>query len=237
VANDILVPAEQNLNLNSVMANMMVDEGVTITEATVWIFYDEWGYPYMYPGYELTSQTIVPSSLTAQGSADGMDFYEVMFDLDPIVLEGDEEFDSRYWVGISATTSDGSNPLWEITDSDMVGQPASNSSGDWFAHYDSNKDGTYTFFAECGPMSGTDPGDDPVEDPGYECETSLEGDIDPVGDGQNCRYNSQVVANDIRVPAGSDKVLESVLARLILNSGATTDGVSVRFYEDNDGLP
>ena len=237
VANDILVPADHDLTLNSVMANMMVNEGVNITEAIIWIFLDEYGYPYMYPGYEVTSQTVIPSSLSLQGTADGKDFYEVTFDLDPILLEGIEEWDKRYWVGISASTSDSSDPYWEITGDDIISQPAANSSGSWFNLYDPDKDGTYIFTADCEPMGGSDPGDDPVEDPGYECETSLDGDIDYTGDGQNCSYNTRIVANDIVVPAGSDKVLEAVMPRIILNPEVVIDGVSINIYKDDNGIP
>ncbi|WP_310993769.1 hypothetical protein, partial [Aequorivita marina] len=140
-ANDILVPVDSDLTLNSIMANMAIAEGETITSATIWIFEDEYGYPYMYPGYEVTSQVVVPTSHTFLYNDADMDLYEVLWDLTPIVLEGQSEYETRYWVGISATTSDGGTPIWEVTNEDMIGQPAAYSTGSWFDLYDTSKDG------------------------------------------------------------------------------------------------
>jgi len=239
-ANDIVVPADSNLTLNGIMANMILEEGETITSAKIWIFADEFGYPYMYPGYEVTSQVVTSTSQTLVGSDNGMDFYEVEWDLSPIILEGRSDYTTRYWVGISATTTNGSTPFWEVTTDDMIGQPAMYSTGSWFAMYHFSQDGTYIFYAECGPL---DPGGggDPGNDPGETCDVSLETDINFVGEGINCIYsghsNTRYAANDLIVTQGTDKVLTAIKPSLILNAGVTIDGVQVRIYKDDHGLP
>src|SRR5690554_2571453 len=128
-ANDILVPVDTDLTLNAIMANMVLEEGEIITSATIWVFEDEYGYPYMYPGYELTSQVVSPTSHTFLNNDYGMDFYEILWDLTPIILEGQSDYDTRYWIGISAITSNGSTPYWEVTSNNMIGQPAAYSTG------------------------------------------------------------------------------------------------------------
>src|SRR5690554_3145990 len=239
-ANDIVVPADSNLTLNGIMANMILEEGETITSAKIWIFADEFGYPYMYPGYEVTSQVVTSTSQTLVGSDNGMDFYEVEWDLSPIILEGRSDYTTRYWVGISATTTNGSTPFWEVTTDDMIGQPAMYSTGSWFAMYHFSQDGTYIFYAECEPL---DPGGggDPGNDPGETCDVSLETDINFVGEGINCIYsghsNTRYAANDLIVTQGTDKVLTAIKPSLILNAGVTIDGVQVRIYKDDHGLP
>src|SRR5690554_6133777 len=240
-ANDILVPADSNLTLNSIMANMVIEEGETITSATIWIFQDEYGYPYMYPGYEVTSQDVTPTSHTLVSSGSGMDFYEVVWDLSPILLEGQSDYATRYWIGISATTTDGSTPYWEVTSNDMIGQPAAYSTGSWFDMYDTSKDGTYIFYAECEPIDDQGGGGDPGNDPGEECDVSLEADTNFVGEGINCIYsghsNTRYAANDFIVAQGTDKVLTAIKPSLILNAGVSVDAVQVRIYKDNNGLP
>src|SRR5690554_6539488 len=240
-ANDILVPADTNLTLNSIMANMVIEEGETITSATIWIFEDEYGYPYMYPGYEVTSQVVTPASDTLVSSGSGMDFYEVVWDLSPILLEGQSDYATRYWIGISATTTDGSTPYWEVTSNDMIGQPAAYSTGSWFDMYSTSKDGTYIFYAECEPIDDEGGGGDPGNDPGEACDVSLEADTNFVGEGINCVFsghsNTRYAANDFIVAQGTDKVLTAIKPSLILNAGVSVDAVQVRIYKDNNGLP
>lgn len=95
-ANDILVPVDRNLKLNSLNVNLIIDENVTVTSVKVWIFYDEYGYPYMYPGYEHSSQTVTPADMTIVGNGPDKEFYEIFLELDPILLAGNEEYDTRY---------------------------------------------------------------------------------------------------------------------------------------------
>ncbi|HLW33019.1 MAG TPA: fibronectin type III domain-containing protein, partial [Aequorivita sp.] len=239
-ANDILVPVDSDLTLNSIMANMAIEEGETITSATIWIFEDEYGYPYMYPGYEVTSQVVVPTSHTLLNNDSGMDFYEVLWDLTPIVLEGQSEYQTRYWVGISATTSDGSTAYWEVTDNDMIGRPSAYSTGSWFDIYNSSLDGSYIFSAECEPREGGG-GGDPGGDPGEECDIALETDTDFLGDGINCIFSghnsTRYAANDLIVEQGTDKVLTAIKPSIILNAGVGIDVVQIRVYKDNSGLP
>ena len=238
-ANDILVPADSDLTLNAIMANMVIEEGETITSATIWIFEDEYGYPYMYPGYEVTSQVVTPTSHTLLNNDAGMDFYEVLWNLTPIVLDGREDFATRYWVGISATTSNGSTAKWEVTSDQMIDRPAAYSTGSWFDIYNSSMDGTYIFFAECEPLQGGGGGD--PGDPGEVCDISLATDNNFLGEGINCIFlghsNTRYAANDITVPSGRDMILTAIKPSLILDAGVAIDGVKVKTYKDNNGLP
>ncbi|MGB0788139.1 MAG: proprotein convertase P-domain-containing protein, partial [Marinirhabdus sp.] len=49
--------------------------------------------------------------------------------------------------------------------------------------------------------------------------------------------NPFIAANDFRVPADQDFILEMITANLIADPGATITGVEVRYYEDAGGLP
>src|SRR5690554_3800837 len=228
-ANDILVPADSNLTLNSIMANMVIEEGETITSATIWIFQDEYGYPYMYPGYEVTSQVVTPSSHTLVSSGSGMDFYEVVWDLSPILLEGQSDYATRYWIGISATTTDGSTPYWEVTSNDMIGQPAAYSTGSWFDMYDTSKDGTYIFYADCEPI---DSGGGGTTDCGAEIANG------GFNDGIQCNENDdQIAANDILVPADTNLTLNSIMANMVIEEGETITSATIWIFEDEYGYP
>src|SRR5690554_5252228 len=227
-ANDIVVPADSNLTLNGIMANMILEEGETITSAKIWIFADEFGYPYMYPGYEVTSQVVTSTSQTLVGSDNGMDFYEVEWDLSPIILEGRSDYTTRYWVGISATTTNGSTPFWEVTTDDMIGQPAMYSTGSWFAMYHFSYDGTYIFYAECGPL---DPGGGTTD---CGSEISNGGFIEGIACNE---ANSEIAANDIVVPADSNLTLNGIMANMILEEGETITSAKIWIFADEFGYP
>src|SRR5690606_38475740 len=156
-------------------------------------------------GYEHSSLVESPASHNIIMSDYGMDMQEVLWDLStPFFLEGNADYDTRYWVGISATTSDGSTPFWEMTGHNSVGQPAAFSTGSWFDLNSSGYDGAYIFTAECQTMA-------------VEGEVECDFSIASVGftEGISCNAaNGVIVAIDILVLAEQNLYLNAVLANM-----------------------
>lgn len=237
VANDIIVPAGFDLKLDSMLINLVAIENVSISTVTTWVFYDQGGHPYGSQGDELISQTHVPKRITQLGGQSGVSFYEVVIDLDSIILQGNLDEEERYWIGISAITSDSSTIYWEISDNDLIGQPVASSNDGAFVVNQYNKEGTYIFYSECSRTNDNAEGG-PGEYTGEVCNITLNADVNFSGDGVNIDYfNNRIVANDIIVRAGTDKTLTAVMPRLILESGDDISGAEISVYKDNGGIP
>lgn len=150
VANDIIIPADHNMTITAIMPSIAMGSGVTVTSAIIKIYNDGSGRPV---GTPLTSQTVTPTSHTYQGNGLGMNFSDVLFDLTPIDLAGSAGADFRYWISLQVATSNNSTAYMETTRGSAVGAPIAYSDGGGFIIIDQAKDGVYTFFADCQPMT------------------------------------------------------------------------------------
>ncbi len=226
-ANDLVIPIGSNLTLESVSANLSMLKSDSITAVKVWVFYDSYGYPYGIPGDEVTTQTIKPTSLNAIGENGDTAYYQLNVELSPIVLFGNKDYETRYWVGLSVYTADSSTVLWEVTDETMIGKPATYSTGSWFDMYDTSLDGTYTFEATCSPIE---------DDSDLDCGAAIASDGFHSYLACNAA-NNEIVANDILVPAEFDLRLDSIKAYLVLEGNATISTVDVMVFPDIYGYP
>lgn len=151
VAVDVIVPADQNLTLNSITPSLGIEEGVTLNSVLVTIYNNANGVP----GNPIEApQTLVPTSSTFKGSQFGMDFSNVVLDLDPVFLQGSIGSETHYWIAIQISTSNNSNGYIEHTSETAIGYPLAFSSGVGFVIPDETKDGVYSLSAVCEPLSG-----------------------------------------------------------------------------------
>lgn len=150
VANDIIIPADHNMTLTAIMPSIAMNSGVTVASAIIKIYNNGSGRPV---GTPLTSQTVTPTSQTFQGNGLGMNFSNVLFDLTPIELAGSAGAEFRYWISIQVTTSNNSTAYMETTRGSAIGSPLAYSDGGSFVIINEAKDGVYTFFADCEPMT------------------------------------------------------------------------------------
>ena len=150
VANDIIVPADHNMTLTAIMPSIAMGSGVTVTQGIIKIYNDGSGRPV---GSPITTQTVVPTSHTYQGNGLGMSFSDVLFDLTPIDLSGSAGAEFSYWISIQVKTSNNSTAYMETTRGSAIGKPLAYSDGGGFIIINDEKDGVYTFFADCEPMT------------------------------------------------------------------------------------
>ena len=147
---DLIVPADNNLTLNSITPSFGMMTGVTATSVLVTIYNNANGVP----GNSVDSQTIIPTSHTFKGSQFGMDFSDVLLELDPVTLSGSAGSEINYWIALQITTSNDTDGYLEQTAELVVGNPLAFSSGAGFIIPEAFKDGVYSLTADCEPMSG-----------------------------------------------------------------------------------
>ncbi|MDD4760481.1 MAG: hypothetical protein PHU66_06685 [Bacteroidaceae bacterium] len=150
IANDIIVPADHNLTLKAIMPSIAMGSGVTVTSGLIKVYSDASGLPV---GTPLATQTVTPTSHTYKGSGLGMDFSNVLFDLNPIELSGSAGAEFSYWISLQVTTSNNSTAYMETTRNTSIGHAIAYSDGNNFIIISNDKDGVYTFYADCEPMT------------------------------------------------------------------------------------
>lgn len=170
VAVDVIVPADNNLTLNSITPSLGMEAGVTATSVLITVYNNANGVP----GNAIDSQTITPTSHTFKGSQFGMDFSEVLLELAPLSLSGSAGSEIRYWVALQITTSNNSDGYMEHTSEVAIGFPlAFSSGGGGFIIPDAAKDGVYSLTADCEPMTGN-------SFPAPYCGSLVFGTIEPI---------------------------------------------------------
>ncbi len=150
VATDIIVPADKDLTIISYTPSIGMNSGTTVTSVRLRIYNNGNGVP----GALLATQTIVPTSQTFKGSNFGMNFSDVLLDLDPITLEGSAGSEINYWIAIQVTTSNNTTAFIETATVGKIGAALAFSDGGNFIIPDPNKEGVYSLVAECTPMDG-----------------------------------------------------------------------------------
>ena len=169
VANDIIVAADTKTTLKAIMPSIGMNAGVTATSVRVRIYNDANGIP----GTLLNTQNIVPTSQVVKGSNYGVNFSNVLVNLDPFVLNGSAGSEIKYWVAIQVTTSNNSTAYMETTMGSMVGNPLTFSDGGNFITPNAAQDGVYTFYADCEPLIATG-------FPAPYCGALVYGNIEPI---------------------------------------------------------
>ncbi len=153
VAHDIQVPADQNMMLEVINANVFIGasgSGVNAAFVDIYIWGDNGGQPdpgnviATVPGFTPTSQTVV-------GSNFGFDVWNVELDHPDVMLDGQVGSTTTYWIGLSVEATDGTNVFWENSTAGLVGFGEAYNDGSGFV-IDSTLEGVYTFTANCEDM-------------------------------------------------------------------------------------
>ena len=154
VATDIVLAADTNMTISKYTASIGMNPGTTATSVRVRIYNNANGKP----GAQIATQTIVPTSQILQGSGLGMNFSDVLLDLEPVVLSGSAGSSVSYWIAIQVTTSNGSTAYMETANVGVIGAGLAFSDGGSFIIPDEGKEGVYALVAECSAMdAGTFP--------------------------------------------------------------------------------
>src|SRR5690554_5247522 len=157
VANDIVVPAGQNMLLEKINLNAFiggVGSGVTAADVDVYVYEDNSGMP----GALVTMiPDVVPTSQTIIGDAFGFQAYDVEIDFAAVNLPGQESAETTYWIGASLDATDGSNVFWEFysnATAPVVGHGIAYDDGIVGFIIESDNEGVYTFHATCSDIGG-----------------------------------------------------------------------------------
>lgn len=157
-ANDITIPADTDMSLTSVNANLWIEyqsagqTGGSIVDADITIYNDVGGLP----GTVVETYTgVIPSSQTLLGTQFGfVEVFDVAFDIPATDLLGQLGTETTYWVSIFFTIdgATATNGDWEVTMANFVGNPVAFSldqGTNWQMSIDF--DGVYSFEGDCTP--------------------------------------------------------------------------------------
>ena len=156
IATDITIPADTDMSLTSVNANLWIRGiGETIASADVVVYGDAGGVPDVlniigsYPALVPTSQPSLGTAFTV------FDVLDVTFDIPATALAGQVGVTTTYWVSIYGIASNADDVLWEATTASIVGNEGS-FSGDNGATWGTTAtfDLVYNLSGECTPIGG-----------------------------------------------------------------------------------
>ena len=149
VANDIVVPADEDLELGKVTMNLFHDVGETI--ATVdFVYYDDNAGE---PGAEIGSESgVMPDSQAVVGNNFGFDVSETVFTVTPFMFAGQAGVPTNYWVSVSVTSTSGGTTAWEVSSASGAGDyDALSFDGATWNNPGAGSDGVYVFEFNCVP--------------------------------------------------------------------------------------
>ncbi|MEH6766040.1 MAG: hypothetical protein V7655_16190, partial [Aequorivita antarctica] len=158
IAADIIVDADTNLNLDSIIANWLVFDGEVIVSADITIYGDLGGLPD--PSNVLaTIPGIVPTSQPIIGDFPAnpiLDVLELNFDISPVMLNGQAGVATTYWISIYADNTTASNSFWEFSTATVVGNDGAFSpdNGVTWGVALPGSDQVYEFSGDCQPIGG-----------------------------------------------------------------------------------
>ncbi|MDC8005471.1 HYR domain-containing protein [Aureisphaera galaxeae] len=151
VANDIVVPADEDFNLQQVVMNLFHDVGATIASAD-FTYYDDAGGQ---PGAVIGSEAgVVPSAQTVVGNNFGFDVSETTFDITPFLFAGQAGVQTNYWVSVSVSSTSGGITAWEVSSASGAGDFDCLNTADGGATWGNpvpGNDGVYIFRGNCEP--------------------------------------------------------------------------------------
>lgn len=159
VANDITVPAGMDLDLYMLHINAIIgNDGAEINAQTVDIYFyeDEEVGSIHRPGapFGTAQMGITPEFQSEVGTNFGLQFWEIGVDIDDIILPGDPDNPTTYWIGITINAKNNLSTNMEFQSSQTEGHPIAVYSGGGNFNLHQGKEGVYTFFANCLPMEG-----------------------------------------------------------------------------------
>lgn len=152
-ANDLTLEANESFSLEQITAYLMSEW--PITEVDVTYYEDNNGLPGNVIGSE---NGVTLDNVNAVGSAHTSihSVYKVDMTVNPFLFTGDVNNSKKYWIGLSAKSSNNTYVYWATTSGNSIGNPtALNNNGVW-GIWNSDNDGLYTWYGECSPVLGVD---------------------------------------------------------------------------------
>jgi len=147
-ANDITVYPNYNLNLKNISFNAVVQSGGQIDSIDLTIYDDNNGMP---GNIVYTQNGIIPNTFTNAGNS--LDIINVDISLD-VLLAGQINQATRYWISPVATVSNTQLVWWELTNASTNGMRIyEHTMGYW--DLKDYGDGVYTFSGDLSPVSGS----------------------------------------------------------------------------------
>ncbi len=227
MAADLIVEADTNFNLNSVVANWLVFDGEVIISADITIYNDLAGLPdptsviATLPGVVPTSQAIIGDF----PSNSALDVLELNFDITPEMLNGQAGIPTTYWISIKATNTSTNISFWESTSASVIGNfdAFSADNGLTWGVASVGWDLVFEFSGECEAIGGG----------GTACSQADASNAFENGYGNT--NNSVEIADEIIVEADTDFELNQLTINMINNGGFNS--IDVAIYEDAGGMP
>lgn len=152
VANDLIVPVNENFALNQIKVDFFLDDEEFIDHADISYLEDNNGVPGAVIG---TLTDVVPDVAYISGTVFGFHIWFFTFDIPTFTFVGQPDEETRYWISVTVTDTSGSDFVyWETTTATLKGLPSAikDSGSDWEI-YDSGDgfiyDGVAEFNGEC----------------------------------------------------------------------------------------
>lgn len=223
MATDITVPADTDFTMNTITVNIYSNPGESLNSADI-TFYENSGTR---PGSIRSSQVnVIPMSQTLIGTSNTYDVSEVVFNINPALLQGQPGISTTYWVSLYVDMTSDSAGFIDSTSLSLVGNPITfslDAGTSWFTYF--GFDMVYSFDGNCTPLGGED----------VSCSEENPNDF-TFESGLNCSSQAQFKsANDLTVAADTDFTLENITASIMCNNSIQT--VNVNYYEDAGGFP
>ncbi len=233
IAADITIPADTNMNLDSIVANWLVVDGDEIDTVEITIYENLGGFPDP-ANIVATISGLAPTSQPVIGdfpAAPILDVIEASFDFPAVMLNGQAGAPTTYWISIYATNvAPANNSYWEMSTATVAGFDGafSGDNGATWGVAAPGADQVYVFSGECEPMGGGT---------GTACEEdNLTGIV--VENGFGASNPALYYAADLRVGDTQNFTLNQISASFLTATGRVIDEVSVSYFEDDGtGLP
>lgn len=159
-ANDFVVNTNENFTVEQMTLNVLLIPGYNLEAADI-SFYQDSGTG---PG-EQTGQTqthVEPVSDVIVGSNFGFDIHQVTFDLPtPVMLNGNTETETIYWIGVLAHSDSPADVYWEVTTQlNSYKQIYFKENGNWYPgtgiNPNTQADGVMTISGSCDSLGVND---------------------------------------------------------------------------------
>lgn len=153
VANDLTLQPNESFSLEHITAYMFSEW--PISEVDVTYYEDDNGMPGSVIGSE---NAVTLNHVNAVGSSHVSihNVYKVDMTVDAFDFPGDVNSSKKYWIGLSAKSSNNTNVFWGITSGNSVGNPAAQNNNGVWGIWNNDYDGLYTWYGDCGPVLGVD---------------------------------------------------------------------------------
>ena len=151
LANDITIAADTDFTVTRLTYNFLVESGVTITNIDL-SFYSDLD---SLPGQLIETQSVIPVSNTILVSYSTQDLIQVVYEIDPVLLEGQIGMSTSYWLSYHVEISGGELGAVQATNNSFSGNIAAYSpnNGATWGYINPDAEILYLIEGECNLLS------------------------------------------------------------------------------------